>query len=354
MTQSTGTVPSQMAPPEVVTFDEDLAGPERWMLGAVTEGDQYQGPYWIYILDRQGRVVWYYQDAEKQRMMAFPRTSRDGRFIATERKTFNNTDSGVHMMTLDHEYSEIAELSGMCDAFDFTDSGSIIYNTLEREGGQLVRSRLNEWTADGDTREIWDCGPWAEQYHGNGPLDRKWCYSNTVDWYPEQNWITLSLPYQNTVLVIDRESGEIVHEWGDLADWTFEPSEVSFDFNHWANFAEDGKFWVSSHVNSGHAFVEFEIDEDEQTLRELWRFGDDVDFRPKSKGMVELMPGGTVLANYGDDAVLMEITREGDVAWELHWRRSGDKRVLGHNILVPSLYDLNRGPESKTLTRRPR
>ena len=67
----TAAVPADMPLPTVLAYDADRASPERWMFGAVEDsGDEvatqlnrylsYQA--WLYIMDRQGRIVWYYTD----------------------------------------------------------------------------------------------------------------------------------------------------------------------------------------------------------------------------------------------------------------------------------------------------
>src|SRR4029078_5267503 len=64
----TGAIPSGMPKPTVSMYDATLASPDRWMFGAVEASPggcnnsscYYTATFWLYIMDRQGRIVWYY------------------------------------------------------------------------------------------------------------------------------------------------------------------------------------------------------------------------------------------------------------------------------------------------------
>ena len=51
-------------------YDATAASPERWLMGAVENSPNncvddscyFFSTWWLYALDRQGRVVWYYSD----------------------------------------------------------------------------------------------------------------------------------------------------------------------------------------------------------------------------------------------------------------------------------------------------
>jgi hypothetical protein len=85
---TTGAVPSGLPKPTVMSYDATLAGPERWMLGTVEAAGgcansscYFVGPYWVYIMDRMGRIVWYYSDTTSNAATSMPRIARDGEYI---------------------------------------------------------------------------------------------------------------------------------------------------------------------------------------------------------------------------------------------------------------------------------
>src|SRR5262249_34089623 len=67
----TGAIPTGMPKPTVSMYDATLASPDRWLFGAVENSTggcnnsacYYTQVFWLYIIDRQGRIVWYYADA---------------------------------------------------------------------------------------------------------------------------------------------------------------------------------------------------------------------------------------------------------------------------------------------------
>src|SRR5690606_13437236 len=95
---TTGVVPQGMPRPEVISFDPELASPSRWMFGAaedaiITSGDRpgyYQSTFWVYIMDRKGRIVWYFADPATNAISSFQRVARDGEYIWVEQTRHHN------------------------------------------------------------------------------------------------------------------------------------------------------------------------------------------------------------------------------------------------------------------------
>ena len=81
------------------------ASPDRWLFGSVedseggcTNGNCYYGStFWLYIMDRQGRIVWYYADAASNAASSsFQRIARDGEYIWIEKRLGTGSAAGVH------------------------------------------------------------------------------------------------------------------------------------------------------------------------------------------------------------------------------------------------------------------
>ncbi len=353
---ATEAVPSGMPVPEVLAYEPALASPERWLLGAVEDSDggcngqscYYHTIFWLYIMDRKGRIVWYYADPASNATSSFQRIARDGGYIWIEKRPFGGGGQrGVLKMTLDRKYMEQIMVPGLSDAIDVTTSGSLLYD-VERRDDQP--SQLREMTADGDVRSIWSC-------HAEfGPEFR--CYSNTVNWNERDDTVLMSFPYENTVAEIDRESGELVASYGDApGSYDFSPETWGFEFQHFPNITADGTLLVSSHmpgfseteepVRFQHAFMEFEIDRDSRTLVERWIYNEGPEWA-MYKGMAIRLGGGNTLANYGTGGVIREITPDKQTAFMVKFdSRAGNdffNKMVGHNVLVDDLYALNSGP----------
>ena len=80
------------------------------MFGAVEDSDggctnqscYYHTTFWLYIMDRQGRIVWYYADPASNATSSFQRIARDGEYIWIEKRPFGGGGTrSVLKMTLD-------------------------------------------------------------------------------------------------------------------------------------------------------------------------------------------------------------------------------------------------------------
>lgn len=355
-TGRTEAVPAVMPRPQVSMFDAKRASEDRWLFGSVENtppapgGNRpayYNGQFWLYIIDRQGRIVWYHNDPANNASSSYQRMARDGgQYIFVDQGRRGNT--GVLKMTLDYEYFETIDVP-VGDAIDVTDDGSILYD---------VNGTLHEYTAAGQDRTIWSC---------TAELDLEPnCYSNVVNWNAADDTVLLSFPEPGAVVEIDRATGDLVGYYGNQPDaWDFAPPLTTppaawrFGVQHFANITASGTLMVSSHLPpyetftpephpGSHAFIEFEVDRATQTLRELWRYSDGQEWA-HAKGMALKLESGNVLANYGTGGVIREITPDKQtvfyVKFDLPSGNDAYNMMVGHNELINDLYALNGGPQ---------
>lgn len=351
---TTGPLPSRLPRPEVLAYDPQRASPERWLFGSVEDSPggrdfaYYANTFWLYIMDRQGRIVWYYADPSSNATPSFQRIAKDGEYIWIEKRPFGvGGERGVLKMTLDWEYFEEIEVPGLSDSIDVTDDGSLLYDADDA---------LREMTADGEFRSIWSC----REHFGR----RFNCYSNTVNYYERDNSVLMSFPVENTVVEIDRESGDLLAQYGsargsfDFAPPLSTPPPMwSFSFQHFPNMTPDDTLLVSSHmpgcrelskpVAYQHAFLEFDVDRERRRLTERWRYNDGPEW-PRAKGMAIRLGNGNTLVNYGTGGVIREVTPDKRTVFHVKFDTPGGSdfynKMVGHNVFVDDLYALNGGP----------
>jgi hypothetical protein len=347
----TGTLPSGMPKPTVTMYDAALASTDRWMFGAVENSAggcnnsscYYNALFWLYIMDRQGRIVWYYADATGNPTSSFQRIARDGEYIWIEKRPFTGSgNKSVLKMTLDRTYSQMINVPDLSDAIDVTSDGSLLYDTEPSW-------ELREMNKAGTVRTIWRC-PTAM---GSGFM----CYSNTINWDPASDTIMMSFPYENTVAQIDRKTGTLVATYGQrTGSYAFDVANWTFEFQHFANISSKGTLLVSSHlpgndrtsspVANQHAFEEFTIDRTNKRLIQKWVYSDGPEWA-MYKGMVILLPNGNYLGNYGTGGVIREITPDKKTVFHVKWDvTTGNdffNKMVGHNVLINDLYALNGG-----------
>lgn len=350
---TTGAVPQGMPEPEVISFDPEIASPDRFMFGAVEDsvisgsGDRpgyYVSTFWIYIIDRKGRIVWYFSDPSTNAISSFQRIARDGEYIFIEQtRHHDDSDDRVIKRTLDGEYYEEVEVE-FTDCIDVTGDGSLLF---DQENPGVLR----ELTRDGQTRDIFSCA----DHFGAGFN----CYTNTVNYNPIDDTVVMSYPHETTVIEVSRSTGEVVGQYGTApGSYAFEPATWGFEFQHFANISLDGTLMVSTHlpgnndttepVANQHAFAEFTIDRENQTLTEKWVYTDGPEW-PMYKGMAMKLPNGNVLANYGTGGTIREITQDKQTAFHVKFDvPDGDdffNKMVGNNVLIDDLYALNGGPQ---------
>jgi len=353
-TGTTGALPSGMPVPTVVSYDATIASPDRYLLGAVEDStgggdvDYYRSPSWLFVMDRRGRIVWYYTDLAVDETFGFVRAARDGEYIVSERRPFGGGGGqrGVVKMTLDRAYLEQIALTGLSDCIDVTDDGSVLYD---------VSGVLTERTRAGQTRNVWSCRTaMGAQYN---------CYTNTVNWNKATDTIFMSFPEPRTVVEINRASGMLVAQYGAgsgaftfAAPLSTPPTAWSFGLQHFPNLNAAGNLMLSSHmpgyeataspVANQHAFLEFSIDRTNRRLTEVWRYTDGPEWA-HAKGMAIRLANGNTLANYGTGGAIREITRDKRTAFHVKFDTPGANdfynKMIGNTFLVADLYALNGG-----------
>jgi hypothetical protein len=350
---TTGAVPAGFPQPTVLAYEASIASPHLYLLGAVedSEGggdvDYYRAPSWLFVMDRRGRIVWYYTDAAVDQTFGFVRAARDGGYIWSELRPFGGGGQrGVVKMTLDREYFEPISVN-LSDCIDVTDDGALLYDTT---GTLMERSRA------GQSRTIWSCRTAFGQSYN--------CYTNTVQWNPTSNTVFMSFPEPRTVVEIDRASGMLVAQFGaGSGAYAFAPplstppTAWSFGFQHFPNLNAAGNLMLSSHmpgyevtsnpVANQHAFLEFSIDRTNRRLTEVWRYTQGPEWA-HAKGMAIRLANGNTLANYGTGGVIREITPDKRTAFHVKFDTPGANdfynKMIGNTFFVDDLYALNTGP----------
>ena len=358
-TGTTGAIPSGMPKPTVSMYDATAASPERYMLGAVenspntctSDSCYFYSTWWLYVLDRQGRVVWYYADGSSTDVSSFPQKARDGEYLFVEKRAFSTTGTpSVLKMTLDREtYNTSVMVPYLSDGVDMTSDGALLYDTEER---MRPNSELRQMTRDGTVTTIWKC-PTTGAFNN--------CYSNVVSWDPATDTVLLSFPEANRIAQIDRKTGTLVATYGSATgDYTFSPSPWNFVWQHFSNISPQGTLLVSSHLPqytkdsaagpNQHAFEEFMIDRANKRLVRTWIYGDSTSDGPEwaaSRGMALRLSNGNTLINYGTGGVIREVTPAKKTVFYLKWdiTSSNDyfNKLVGHNFLIDDLYSLNGG-----------
>jgi hypothetical protein len=339
---TTGALPEDFeGGPALAAWDPALASGAGWVLGSVDVdgGGSYTGPFWLFIADRQGRLVWW-RELEYE-MSMFPRVSRSGGHLMYETQYLLDpagTLSAIHRVTLDGRLDEETPAPGLGWCWDELPDGTLLYDRNKDQD----HATLEQIDPDGTQQTLWDCFAWQE------PLDPEpdHCYTNTVNWVEETDTVLWSTYWGDYALEVDRATGEVLWYAGALeGGLSFDSEEAGFELQHYPNYTADGTLMISTHVPGSELEEqranEYIVDLDAGTLERVWSYGEGVsEVWAKYSGEAVRLEGGNTLINYGTGGEIREVTGAGEVAWSLQW---GDERTVGHTQLVADLYTLNEG-----------
>ena len=181
-----------------------------------------------------------------------------------------------------------------------------------RKTQPVVGDRFVEFTPEGDIVWTWDTFEHLDVYrwsyhlmevywHNRGfPHHLDWTHGNGITYDPRDDSVIVSLRHQDAIVKIDKASGEIRWILGDHGNWKspqkeklLEPAhELRWHYHgHNPRVTEDGTILMydngicraqpydpqaAPHECFARA-VEYEVDEDRRTVREVWTSSDDDD-----------------------------------------------------------------------------
>jgi hypothetical protein len=337
-TTRTGEIPEAYPMHEVRTSLPKLQDPAgRYLLGSVS-AQHWMMPtqdFWTFILDRAGRPVWV-RETPDLHWTDFVRVSEDGHDLLIDDQTwFVDFDEGagstVHRTKLDLVEIETIAAPGLHHAFVDLPDGSIVWGDGSGRSEKVVRR-----APDGSLTELWNCG---------SLFGKETCLANSLAWSAATGTYLLSLYTHDTVVEIDATTGATVRTFGGFAEstWGFDPADSAFFWQHGVAYTEAGTLLLSSkagtHLMGEHETVarEYVLDTGTETLRQIWSFGEGEGVYAIYGGDTHRLSNGNTLHSYGVASRAREVTREGEVVWDLDW---GDGKNLGRTVFIEDLYAL--------------
>jgi hypothetical protein len=337
ITVSTGSVPFELPLPEVLVSEPDRWEPTaRYMLGSInpTEAGWFIGHYWMFIVDRQGRVVWAMRGVDLD-FTIYLQTSLDSDILWDQATFWSRLDNGaasmIHRMKIDGAVTASTEAPGLHHAFRELPDRSLIWGNAIDDFETLDRRY-----PDGSVETVWDCEGWYLEHDLGG-----WCHSNAIFHDEPTDHVLISLPDPDAVIEVDLDSGGVIDWWSPLREeLVFDPPESTFWFQHGATLTDDGTLLLSSQATADDidgVVSEYAIDRDAPALTRVWTHGAGDGIEAEFSGEAHRLPGGNTLHNTGTTPRVREITPEGEVVWDIAWE---GYRLLGRVEMLEDLYAL--------------
>ena len=294
---------------------------------------RWDDPWWILIYDRQLRPVWAERSAP-QHLSMHSRVARDAASLFIDQNSFWATfdlDAGyVEQKTLDGALVATFATPGSHHPITDLPDGSVAYGAIS---SFYSPERLQIVHPDGTFETLWSCSDWMASIGIN-----ETCTSNTLNYDEASDTFLFSFYSLDTIVEIDGTSGLATRWFGHVPGaYLFDPVESAFWWQHGGHITATGTLLTSSDLTRGGVETvirEYEIDDVNQTLREVWSFGVGDGVFGAEMGEAERLPNGNTWHNYGQLPRLREATPDGTVVWDVSW----DTDAIGRTMPISDLY----------------
>jgi len=214
---------------------------------------------------------------------------------------------------------------------------------FEKFGGRmLVGDQIVEW----DPRRnapVWD---WHLFDHHEPEVDRRdYSHANTIEPVPGEEAYIVSCRNMNSLVKVDRKSGEIVWRLGVGGDFEMGPEDY-FYHQHSPEIQPNGNILLFDNgtgrpAEAGGEYsraVELEVDERGMKARAVWSWRHEPDLYCPIWSDADRLPNGNTLITFGtrtegDTTRYVEVTPDGEVVWEVELTPSGWGTYRAERIL---------------------
>ncbi|MGD2175224.1 MAG: aryl-sulfate sulfotransferase [Candidatus Brocadiaceae bacterium] len=300
------------------------------------------------VIDAHGEVKWLYQRGPVEYRWGYTAAIPDLRGDIDVR----TTERGVLVCG-----TNIMEAIARVPAFEVSWDGEVLWENLtinhhhihktpegrymflttderyfECYGRALLGDQIVEWDP-GRNRVTWD---WHLFDHHEPECDRyDYSHSNTIEPDPRDGSYYVSCRNMNSVLKVDRRTGQILWRLGEGGDFEMAADDM-FYHQHSPELQPDGNLLIYDNGTGrpeevGGEYsraVELELDEDAMTARAVWQWRPEETLYTPIWGDADRLPNGNTLMVFGtrtegDTTRYFEVTPEREVVWHVEVCPSG-------------------------------
>lgn len=191
-------------------------------------------PIILAMVDRLGRYRWYYRHT-----ISWPGHDTDVRTVP-EGVLFGG--GGLNPRIIDWEGRVIWSLNKSIHhhIMPYGDEGHLMFLTFEsgcnNVFGNLKADVINEWDRDSNS-SVWRW--YICEYHMPPRIMADWSHMNTVEAFPNENALLFSSRNQNTIMKMDRDSGDIIWKIGEVGNMLLSREDHFFQ-QHAPEILENG------------------------------------------------------------------------------------------------------------------
>lgn len=320
--QEDHTTTTDLLPPELPALTTTVDDATWTGLLVLTLLGEWEGPV---VLDRHGRIVWYAyaQDNHTSAIRAHP--SVDGQGIVYNTIVSEAEPTGtINFLDWDGELRRSVELEGHSHDFLQLDDGTLVAIRISKQevGTELVvGDALVTVAPDGTESMLWNAFDWFDPLTTGTDRVDGWTHCNALGYDAETDQIHLSVRNLETLVSIDRQTGELTDAFGGEVDqgWTFVESPRPFSYQHQFQLTEDRALVFDNGFGSydDSRVVEYALDRDTKTATQTWEYH----FQPNqwliALGDVDRLDDGSTLIAWDLGGRLEQVDAEGNLLWQV-------------------------------------
>ncbi len=228
-----------------------------------------------------------------------------------------------------------------------TPDGNYLFLTADRRhvqkyGKALLSDQIVEWDPR-KNRVVWN---WHLFDHHEPESDRSdYSHANTIEPDPRDDSLYLSCRNMNSILKIDKKTGEILWRLGENGGFAIRP-EDRFYHQHAPELQPNGNLLLFDNgtgrpeADGGQYSRAIELELDEQNMRAccVWTWRPDSDLYCPIWGDADRLPNGNTLIVFGtrtegETTRYLEVTHEGELVWDVEIVPSGWGTYRAERIL---------------------
>jgi hypothetical protein len=317
------------------------------------------------IIDQDGDPVWWASSPDPTKNILMAKPSLDGLAVLTAH--FRGGSQGIRRTplgamsvadqtftpTLDahHDFIELpggryAYMSHEFDMIEWGDFGRLSTQldvVLEIDEGAAVATDAEKRfdPRDIDVLVAPVCSHSQPIESADGSI-AQWGHANSLLWDDTDDTYIINFRNLNTVMKIERATGERVWSIGGLSnDFVASRPDLWFDHGHMSQWGPEGFTIFSNELHGGGSILyHYGIDATAQTIDLVWSYAQPDGYQVGVLGDVDRTPDGAYLASWATAGRLERITAAGEVSW----RATAAPAVnVSRAVWVEDLYDLSAG-----------
>ncbi len=307
-------------PPQVPSIT--VTGAVESWLGSYQVLPMQGAGYGVYVIDDQGRFVWFDQLEPGYNLMR-AMLSNDGNYMmyclagqsdslelgSVMKVSMDGSERFIIPFPyLDHDMTELPD--GTIAALEVT----------EHADYQGTANAITELSADGTLTQIWSAwdDPVLMEFYVDG---MNWTHANALDYEPEEDVYYISLKEIGTLVKVDRQTGQSIwHLNGDANEFEMLNGSEKILMHHQFQILDGGALFFDNGVPERlySQAVELVYDEVAMTAEEVWSYQHVPSMEVAAKGDVERFDDGNTQIVWSTGGELQNVNPAGEVHWQFN------------------------------------